>query len=113
MKMKEKRSKGPQIWRLRQPQLFHTDVKKLPPMADTLSFNWKRNVRMSVWVSLFLSNRKLLFSQLCFPAQSANKESDFPVITIIGSPHTTFLSCVGVLALFFRVPKMKNRLTLY
>lgn len=78
MKMKEKRSKGPQIWRLRQPQLFHTDVKKLPPMADTLSFNWKRNVRMSVWVSLFLSNRKLLFSQLCFPAQSANKESDFP-----------------------------------
>lgn len=39
VKMKEKRSKGPQKWRLRQPQLFHTDVKKLPPMADTLSFN--------------------------------------------------------------------------
>ena len=38
-KMKEKGSKGPQKWHLRQPQLFHTDVNKLPPMADTLSFN--------------------------------------------------------------------------
>ena len=48
--MKEKRSKRPQKWHLCQSQLFHTDVKKQPPMADTLSFNWKRSVRMSGWV---------------------------------------------------------------
>ena len=48
--MKEKRSKRPQKWHLGQSQLFHTEVKKQPPMADTLSFNWKRSVRMSGWV---------------------------------------------------------------
>ena len=61
--MKEKGSKGPQKWHLRQPQLFHTDVNKLPPMADTLSFNWKRSVWMRVWV--FSSVTENSFSLNC------------------------------------------------
>ena len=46
---------------------------------------------MRVWVSLFLSNRKLLFSQLCFPALSGNRSQIF-----LTDPERPQLSSVAV-----------------